>query len=280
MHSINLEENNMRLDLINDICSDILNEEYEKDDIKVERYSINDDLSNKINIRKGNYVSILFKDITDFDNRKKVERILIKELKRILKINNLNNKNSLIVGLGNNLSTPDSLGPKTIDNIITTRHLYIIDKVSNDFSEVAKITPGVFATTGIESFDIIKGIVDRINPDFLIVIDALKSSSIKKINKIVQITDSGISPGSGVGNQRKEISKETIGKPIIAVGIPTVVNLHTIVKDFLEEYDIDNILSQKKENFLVTTKDIDFEIEKLSLLLSNSINKTLHNLTK
>jgi spore protease len=280
MHSVNLEEYNMRLDLINDVDSNILKKEYEKNGIKVERSSVNYDLSNNIMMRKGNYVSILFNDITDFENRKNVEKILIKEIKRIIKINKIINKKTMVVGLGNYLSTPDSLGPKTIDNIITTRHLKIINKLSEDYNEVSKISPGVFATTGIESFDIIKGIVDRINPDYLIVIDALKSSSIKKINKIIQITDSGINPGSGVGNQRKELSFETIGIPIIAIGVPTVVNLHTIVKDFFEEYDIDNILNKKKENFLVTTKDIDFEIDKLSLLISNSINKTLHNMTK
>jgi spore protease len=280
MHRVNLDDKCNRLDLINDISTNINKKEYEVNGIKVEKSNINIDTSKRINMREGNYISILFEDITDFDSRKRVEKILIKELKCILKVNNLINKKSLIIGLGNNLSTPDSLGPKTIDNIITTRHLFIINDVSDEYSEVSKIAPGVFATTGIESFDIIKGVVDRINPDFLIVIDALKSSSIKKINKIIQITDSGINPGSGVGNQRKEISYNTIGKPVIAIGVPTVVNLHTIVKDFLEDYDIDNILNKKKENFLVTTKDIDFEIDKLSLLLSSSINKSLHNLTK
>ena len=104
--------------------------------------------------------------------------------------------------------------------------------------------------------------------------------SINKINKVIQITDSGIDPGSGVGNHRKELSKKTLGKKVIAIGVPTVVNLHTIVKDLLDEYDVEDVLKEKGNDFFVTPKEIDFEVEIMSDIISNAINKALHNMTK
>lgn len=280
MSEKDLSRFDIRIDLINEIKIKDKKEVINYDNVKVEKISLTETLAKKIKKRRGNYISIMFNDATDIKNRKNIEGILTKELKDLLSKNNLINKSSLIVGLGNKLSTPDSLGPKTVDNIITTRHLFILNSLDKEYSIVSKIIPGVFATTGIETYDIIKGIADKINPDFLIIIDSLKSSNIKNINKVIQITDSGIDPGSGVGNQRKEISQKTIGKKVIVIGVPTVVNLHTIVKDFLNEYDIDEVLNQKKNNFLVTPKDIDFEIEKLALILSNAINNSLHDMTK
>ena len=280
MSEKDLSSFDIRVDLINEINIKETKEISNYENIKVERITLNEGLAKKIKKRKGNYISIIFNDATDIENRKNIERILTNELKSLLDKNGLINKSCLTVGLGNKLSTPDSLGPKTVDNVITTRHLFVLDNLDENYNVVSKIIPGVFATTGIETYDIIKGIVDRTKPDFLIVIDSLKSSNIKNINKVIQITDSGIDPGSGVGNQRKEISQKTLERKVIVIGIPTVVNLHTIVKDFLDEYDIDEILKQKKNNFLVTPKDIDFEIEKLSLILANAINNSLHKLTK
>lgn len=280
MSEKDLSNFDIRVDLINEINIKETKEIFNYENIKVERITLNEGLAKKIKKRKGNYISIIFNDATDIENRKNIERILTNELKSLLDKNGLINKSCLTVGLGNKLSTPDSLGPKTVDNVITTRHLFVLDNLDENYNVVSKIIPGVFATTGIETYDIIKGIVDRTKPDFLIVIDSLKSSNIKNINKVIQITDSGIDPGSGVGNQRKEISQKTLERKVIVIGIPTVVNLHTIVKDFLDEYDIDEILKQKKNNFLVTPKDIDFEIEKLSLILANAINNSLHKLTK
>ena len=267
MHSINLENKMSRLDLINDIPS--LKSIIRKvKNVTIDKIYVDDKISNKIN------------KITDSTNFNNVLNVVVKELKNILKKKGLLGKSSLIVGLGNNYSTPDSLGPKTIKDIIVTRHLSEIGSLDKNYSCVSKIVPGVFSNTGIESFDIVSGVVNKVNPDFLIVIDALSSTSIGKINKVIQITDSAIEPGSGVGNVRKEISKEKIGKDVIVIGVPTVVNLHTIVRDFLEEYDVDEILLKKGNNFMVTPKEIDFEIERLSFLLSKSINQVLHNMTK
>lgn len=279
MHRVNLEKENIRCDLISDLNYESKKRET-KDNIKIEKLTLSGNDAKKLNKSKGKYISIFFDDVTDTSMRNKVIEVVSSELKRLLIEKKLYGKPSLVVGLGNPLSTPDSLGPKTIDNIITTRHLFELNDVDKNYSSVAKLTPSVYATTGIETKDIIKGVVNEINPSFLIVIDALSSTSIKKLNKVIQITDSGIDPGSGVGNQRKELSKETLGLDVIAIGIPTVVNLHTIVKDFLNEYNVDDILKDKGNNFMVTPKEIDFVIEKLSLTLSKAINYALHNMTK
>ena len=279
MHRINLEEKNIRCDLINDLnieSSDVIT----KGNIKIEKINVSGKDSKKINKSKGKYISIFFDDATDVDMRKDIIDVLSYELRMLLIEKKLYGKPSLIVGLGNPLSTPDSLGPKTIDNVITTRHFFDMNNVDKKYSSVAKIAPGVYATTGIETFNIIKGIIDEINPSFLIIIDALASTTISKVNKVIQITDSGIDPGSGVGNQRKELSKKSLGIDVIAIGVPTVVNLHTIVKDVLSDYDVEEILKDKENNFMVTPKEIDFTIEKLSFVLSKSINNAVHNMTK
>lgn len=280
MHTIDLDNKLSRMDLIKDIDYDFLVKKEKFKDIIIERVEIDSKISRMVNKKKGNYISISFNDITDSNNREKVIDVLTNELKNLLISKELIGKSSLVVGLGNIMSTPDSLGPKVIDNIIATRHLFEVSEVDNNFSKVAKIAPGVFSTTGIETFDIIKGIVKSIKPDFLIVIDALSSTSINHINKLIQITDSAIEPGSGVGNIRKEISKNNLGTDVIVIGVPTVVNLHTIVKDFLDEYDIDDVLNKKGNNFLVTPKEIDFTIDKFSKIIAKSINNTLHNMTK
>ena len=280
MHKINLESNNIRLDLVNDIDVKELSIDTIDDKYKIERVTINEKNCRKYNKRKGEYISILFDDITDKDSKDKVILLFSKELKRLLINKNLFGKNTFIVGLGNSYSTPDSLGPKVIKDIIPTRHISLISTLDKNFSVVSKIAPGVFANTGIETFDIIKSITNRIKPDYVIIIDSLCSKSLNKLNKVIQITDSGIDPGSGVGNHRKEISKKTLGVDVIAIGVPTVVNLHTIIKDTLDEYELDSILNNKENNYLVTLKEIDFIIEQLSYVISKSINNTLHNLTK
>ncbi len=280
MNKIDLSNYNIRCDLITDINIKIDRKIESISGVEIESVNLNSNKAKKINKRKGNYISIFFDDVTDKDNYKNVKNIVKNEIKKLLQKKELLGKSCLVIGLGNRLSTPDSLGPKVIDNIIATRHLYDFGNVDKDYSKVSKISPGVYGISGIETFDIVKGIVEKIKPDYIMIIDALSSTSIKKVNKVVQITDSGIEPGSGIGNQRKELSKKTLKKEVIAIGVPTVVSLHTIVKDFLNEYDVDELLKEKGNNFMVTPKEIDFEIDKLSLLISSSINETIHNLTK
>ena len=151
--------------------------------------------------------------VRNYENKKDLEDILEKELKNIYKYMNIkDNDNCLIIGLGNEKSTPDSLGPKVLNRIMVTRHLFLLanSEVSEGVRNVSIFTPNVMGNTGIESADIINNVVKSTNPKFLIAIDALASNSISRINRTIQITDSGIHPGSGIGNNRKEISKKTI----------------------------------------------------------------------
>ena len=185
--------------------------------------------------KDGNYITISFEDITNFESREKVGKILEKVLKEILDKNAINkNDECLVIGLGNIKSTPDSLGVKVTNDILITKHLFNYGNVKKGIRKVSAFTPGVMANTGLETSNIIKAIIKEEKPKFIIVIDALASLSIDRINKTIQITDTGIHPGSGIGNNRKEISKNTIGIPVIAIGVPTVVTSTTIVYDTLE----------------------------------------------
>lgn len=241
-----------------DLVVDILKKDFKDDNIKIDNRKYKDikvldieilDDMNNLNKKKGKYITISYNDVTDKDNRKNLENVVINELKDIFSYLNISSDmKCLVIGLGNRDSTPDSLGPKVIDKILVTRYLYDIEniKVDKDFRNVSAFSPGVTGTTGIESSDIILGIVDKIKPDFLIIIDALASSSMDRINKTIQITDSGISPGSGVYNNRGEISKNTIGIPVISIGIPTVIEAFVLVSDTIK-YLFKNF-SYNKEN--------------------------------
>lgn len=215
----------------------------------------------------GKYITIEFADILNKSIRKEV----IMKLRMLLLENNITDESSiLVVGLGNERSTPDSLGPLVIENIIVTRHLEILGLNSNRV--VSAIKPGVMGETGIETKDIIKGVIDKINPDCLIVIDALKSGSLKRLNKTIQLTDTGIHPGSGVANKREKLDKKSLGIPVIAIGVPTVCDIRTIISE-----NVENIDDTKIPDMIITPKEIDFVIDKMSDLISICINKTLYD---
>ncbi len=334
MHNINLSNKNIHTDMIMDI-NDVKGKEKileQTTNVKVEELEITKEESKKLNRKEGLYETITFKDITDKNNFKQVEEIGIKTLKRVIEKENLKNANKiLVIGLGNRNSTPDSLGPNTLDNVLVTRHLFFLGEVEEGYREVSALSPSVTGKTGIETKNIILGVLKEIEVDYIIIIDALASSSIDRLNKTIQITTSGISPGSGIGNDRKELSEKTLNHKTIAIGIPTVVDAKTIVQNTLElilkkiAYNIENkdntqdklksinninYLNTKKEltktekeqvlgmvgtlskqdqkrlleevllptnnNMMVTPKEIDYLIDKLSLLLANIINKSLH----
>jgi len=228
----------------------------------------------------GRYITISFLDVTDSYNRKKVQDVFVKKLKELLSDKGLLGKKCLVVGLGNSSSTPDALGPKVASEILVTRYLFELDgvDVEKGYSCVSSIIPGVVGTTGIESSDIILGVVDKIKPDFILVVDALASSSIDRINKTIQMTDTGIHPGSGVGNKRKELSCDTLNIPVIAIGIPTVIDGVTIVSDTIQymlrqfSYNKESI-NKKSDKFVpVTSKnylehDKELSIEEKTKLL-------------
>ena len=177
----------------------------------------------------GNYITIDIKKIRGIGEEEiqMAADILTRELRQLIDGKIDNTGEILVVGLGNVYVTPDSLGPKTIAEIDVTRHIinYMPQYIEKGTRSVSAISPGVLGTTGIETVEILKGIVDNINPKLIIVIDALASRSIERISSTIQLADTGIVPGAGVGNTRKEISKKTLGIPVIALGIPTVVDL-------------------------------------------------------
>ncbi len=197
------------------------------------------------------------------------------------------NKSILVVGLGNREITPDSLGPRTISKIISTRHVKLDVNLREQFKQlrsVSAISPGVLGQTGIEISEIIKSIVEKIHPCAVIVIDALVSQNIDRLGSTIQISNSGISPGSGVMNKRKEISKDFLGVPIISIGIPTVVDANTLVKNVLYNSKLDNQVANdvvpdnarlNVDPMIVTPKDIDNIIKHASDILALIINKAL-----
>ena len=334
MHRIDLKNYEIRTDLAIEATSNLNNiKKNEKiiDNIKVTNIYLDKKTHKLINKKIGNYTTIEFDDITDYNKKETVKKVFSSELRKLLKKLSIREDDScLVIGLGNISSTPDALGPLTIQNILVTNHLFDVANVEDGFRRVGAISPGVKGSTGIETSDIIKGIVDKVKPSFVIVIDALASQSIERVNKTIQMTDAGIHPGSGIGNNRKEISKETLDIPVIAVGVPTVVDAVTIVSDtinymhkhftymknninktnklipinkinYLKE-QIDVTIEDKKNllgmignlneseikqliyevlspigyNLMVTPKEINFVIDKLSDVIGNGINRALH----
>lgn len=184
----------------------------------------------------------------------------------------------LLIGLGNRFVTPDALGPQVIDNLMITRHIvkeYGAAAYGRDsINSISALFPGVMAQTGMEALEIIHGVIMETSPDYAIVIDALAARSIKRLNRTIQITDTGIMPGSGVGNHRNEITSETLGIPVIAIGIPTVVDAQTIVNEAVDS-SLSRSAPAELANFYVTPKDIDEIVKRISFTLSEAINQTL-----
>ncbi len=230
-HEIDLKNYEVHTDLAIELVeSGRENIKYE--DIKVTDIILDSDNAQKINKKAGRYITIEFEDITDYENKEKVKKVLNKELQKLIQPVSLNdNSLVLIVGLGNRKSTPDSLGPLVIDKVLVTNHLAFYNQLEAGFKKVAAFVPGVMGETGIETSDMLYNLVNFLKPDLVITIDALAASSIERLNKTIQMTDAGINPGSGVGNKRKEISKDTLKVPVIAIGVPTVVDASSIVSD-------------------------------------------------
>lgn len=272
--------------------------------IKIERVKILDENGeNAIGKPIGTYVTIDVKDlkIATEEEMEKAGEVLTKELKNIVNKHIGSQDEVLVVGLGNIYVTPDSLGPKVINEIEVTRHIinYMPQYVKEGTRKISAISPGVLGTTGIETVEILKGIVDNIHPKLIIVIDALASRSIERISSSVQISDTGIVPGAGVGNRRSEISIKSLGVPVIAIGIPTCVETAVLVNDslnlFIEKLqdeaksndylnsiknennyeEIKQILMPRDYNLIVTPKEIDGLIENMKDIVAMGINNSL-----
>lgn len=240
---------------------------------------------------RGTYISIEADQMMEEDNdyHREISEIFSEQLKNFLP-KQYQKKKILVIGLGNREVTPDALGPKVIDQLFITRHLleefgkYMVEL--EECCSISGIVPGVMAQTGMETVEILQGVVAQTKPDIVIAVDALAARSIKRLNRTIQITDTGIIPGSGVGNYRNAITKEHLGIPVIAVGIPTVVDAATIVADFctglmenkqeLEEMEetVRGMIPPKLNAMYVTSKDIDEAVNRLSYTISEGLNMT------
>lgn len=213
--------------------------EKEENGIKLSLVEVSSEGEKELNKKAGKYLTIEVQGIRqqDTDLQKKVEETFAREFSHFISGLGINKDAScLVVGLGNWNVTPDALGPQVCENLLVTRHLYQLspESVDEGYRPVSALAPGVMGLTGIETSDIIRGVVEKTKPDFVIAIDALASRSIERVNSTVQISNTGIHPGSGVGNKRKELSEETLGIPVIAVGVPTVVDAVSITSDTID----------------------------------------------
>lgn len=269
---------------------------HEESDLQVTTVKILTENGAKV-MRKpvGTYITIEAPNMTVLDEeyRSEIAEELARYLEQVLKLEK-KDYTVLVVGLGNREVTPDSLGPHVIEELHVTRHIireygkYAMDE--DEAHMVSAIAPGVMAQTGMETSEVVKGIVEEIKPDFVIAIDALAARNTKRLNRTIQIADTGINPGSGVGNHRMGITQETLGIPVIAIGVPTVVDAATIVRDTIENFAdsvepsekheaINQLIAPHLYGMFVTPKDIDETILRLAGLISDALNILFHKET-
>lgn len=197
----------------------------------------------------------------------------------------------LVAGLGNRMVTPDALGPEVCDMVFVTRHIheYVPEGIDERMGNVSAISPGVLGITGVETGEIIEGVVERIKPSLIVVIDSLASRNIDRVRTTIQIADTGIAPGSGIGNKRKAIDKETLGVPVLAIGVPLVVYASTIAQDLMEaamdktnmkdlrmKRLFESMMDVEGADMIVTPKEIDKVVKDLARIISDGLNIALH----
>lgn len=263
----------------------------DKEFVKITRIKVDGlEAEKQIGKKHGNYVTLELStpELNTNEIHREVSYTIAEELKEFIKSIYKKDPLIMVIGLGNRYITPDSLGPKVVEKIIVTRHAkraeHLKDKLDTRLGNVCAVSPGVMGVTGIETAEIISGLVEKTNPDIIIIIDALAARRTSRVNTTVQITDTGIVPGSGVGNRRMEISHDTLGIPVIAIGVPTVVDVYTLAKDLLEDVEgceledsMDEAVSVRcGKEMIVTPKNIDMAIERMSMALSNGINLAVH----
>jgi spore protease len=216
----------------------------------------------------GTYITMELPGLLEEEETLKeiAERELSRQLKELLKGNEA--EHILVVGLGNREVTADAIGPLTVDSLIVTRHYFQEESVSaavgKKYRKVSAFTPGVMAQTGMETMELIRGVVEQIKPDIVFAVDALAARSPNRLNTTIQLTDTGISPGAGVGNNRKELNETSLGCPVIAIGVPTVLDAVTIAKEEVSE-DV--------RAFFVMPRNIDSSVQYVSELLAGGINR-------
>ncbi|MEA4828278.1 MAG: GPR endopeptidase [Clostridium sp.] len=281
-------------------------DEYFDSGMKIVDVNILDEMGEK-NMGKpiGRYITIEMPESVNHDRdvMDDVSEVFAKTLSSMINLDK--SMTTLVVGLGNWNVTPDALGPKVISRLMITRHLkeLIPDKIDENIRPVCALSPGVLGLTGIETGEIIRAVTEKIKPNLIVCIDALASRKTDRVNKTIQIGNTGISPGSGIGNKRMEISEKTLGIPVIAIGIPTVVHAATLANDTLdmaldalvsqstkgsEFYNMLNSLDREEKqrlineilypyvgDMIVTPKEIDMVIDSVSKIIANGINIAL-----
>lgn len=283
----------------------------EKDGIKITRLNVlNEAGSQAIGRVKGHYITLEVPGLRNGDTKlqEQVAEAFAREFEDFLALIGIQKKQTvLIVGLGNWNVTPDSLGPLVVENVLVTRQYFQLmpDQVAPGYREISAIAPGVLGLTGIESSEIVQGIVERTKPDLIIAIDALASKSLERVNTTIQIADIGIHPGSGIGNKRRGLTKEVLGVPVVAIGVPTVCYASTIVNNVMEMMKnhfgqetnqtrqimgmLDDINEQERlalvkevleplgHDLIVTPKEIDEFIEDIANIVASGLNAALHD---
>lgn len=263
------------------------------EDISVSRVEIkNDKGAKEIGKKIGMYVTVECPELYNKDENliAKVAHTFADEITKMM--NSFGKpQNILIIGLGNRNVTPDALGPLVCEKVFVSRHIkkYIPNMIDSRVAEVSAIAPGVLGVTGLETAEVIDGVVGNIKPDMIVVIDALASRSISRIGTSLQVSNVGISPGSGIGNKRKAIDQESLGIPVLAVGIPMVVYAYTIASEILlsaaiksntNDNQIKNVINMIQDiegsDMIVTPKNIDMLIDNASDLVARALNFSIH----
>ena len=305
MKEIDLSKFAPRTDLADEVITSsndtseysVVNKKYH--DVNISYITIHTE-KNSFNKKKGDYISVEFNDIEDQKNREIVKDVLVDNLKKLISKYSLkSDAKILVVGLGNENFMADALGPMSAKEVIVTSHIFEFDPESIEDGTrcVSLLVPGVMGQTGLETADIVKSVCDFYHPDLVVFIDALASRSITRVNRVIQVCDTGIEPGSGIGNNRKAMDKEYLGAPCIAIGVATVVGASSIVDETISIIEkmygnlplnnsvlksenryhlIAEILEEKGLNMIVTPKQIDEDVKNIAYIIGNSINESLH----
>jgi GPR endopeptidase len=272
----------------------VTEETEEREGVSISRITLTtDDAAKRLEKRRGRYVTLDAPELTDrpLDLFERVSRTLADELTHLMEGLGAC-ENVLVVGLGNRAITPDSLGPRVVESVYVTRHIkqYLPDALPGPVRAVSAVAPGVLGVTGVETMEIVRGVVEHCRPDLVIAVDSLASRRAARISTTVQLTDTGISPGAGVGNNRTGLDRETLGVPVIAIGVPLVVFATTISQDTIsliaDETGLHNDEERLKElaakviaehigELIVTPKEIDSIVADMTRIVADGINMAL-----
>lgn len=280
---------------INPNIPGVTEQEEQHGDVTVSRIQI-ESMSAAVALGKpiGSYITIEAPALVNRDTQvfKEVGEFVSRELEALLSAHSIED-GILVVGLGNRGVTADALGPRVVEHTFVTRHImqHLPDIIGEPMRSVAAVAPGVLGTTGVETLEMLRGLVERVKPKAVVVIDALASRRANRISTAIQLTDTGIHPGSGVGNGRMGITPETLSVPVIAIGVPTVVYASTITQDTIaliygrmgqegaaEEMQrlAEEVTAEHFGPMIVTPKDIDTIVEDMAGILADGINLALH----